>query len=177
MSNPGKDFEADLEKSCIKQHVFYDRIKDVFIPPDLRSKIFVTKNKYDNYLFKDGWLFSCELKSSGQKSVSFDEKIIKQHQIDNLLKATTYNENIISGFIFNFRSYSNQTYFVHILDFLEFKNSTDRKSISLDICSEIGVRINNQIKKVHYHYDILEFIEEAIKKYKDRTGGKLNEDK
>ena len=153
-------------KSCAKQKVFFDRIKDTFIPPDLRNRVFVTKNKYDNYIFKDGWLFPCELKSTKQKSVSFDEKIIKQHQIDSLLEASTYNEAICPGFIFNFRSYKNQTYFVHILDFLEFKDSTTKKSISLDVCSEIGIKINNQIKRVHYSYDILEFIENAIERYK-----------
>lgn len=168
--NPGKQFELDLEKSCVKQNIFFDRIKDVFIPPELRDKIRVPKNKFDNYIFKNGWLFPCELKSTGQKSISFDEKIIKEHQIDNLYKTTQYNDQIISGFIMNFRNYDNQTYFIHILDFIEFKNSTDKKSISLDVCSKVGTKINNQIKKVHYHYDILEFISKAIHKYGNGRG-------
>lgn len=163
MSNPGKVFEAHIEKSCTKQNIFFDRIKDVYIPPDLRTKIRVPRNKYDCYLFKDGWLFPCELKSSGQKSISFDEKIIKQHQIDSLLKATTYDDNIIPGFLFNFREYGNQTFFVHILDFIKFKDNTDKKSISLDVCSKIGLEINSELKKVHYQYDIAQFIDRAIK--------------
>lgn len=166
----GKQFEEDLMKSCVKQKIFYDRIKDTFIPPDLRNRIFVSKNKYDNYIFKSGWLFPCELKSTGQKSISFDEKIIKQHQIDSLYEATKYDDQIISGFLFNFRNYDNQTYFVHILDFLEYKNSTTKKSISLDVCKEKGIQVQNKIKVKHYEYNILEFIENAIHRYSSGRG-------
>jgi penicillin-binding protein-related factor A (putative recombinase) len=148
--NQGKQFEEDLMKSCKKQNIFYDRIKDTFIPPDLRDRVFVSKNKFDNYIFKDGWLFPLELKSSGQKSISFDEKIIKQHQIDSLYEATKYNDQIIPGFLFNFREYVNQTYFVYILDFLEYKNSTGRKSISLEVCSQKGLQVHSKILLQQY---------------------------
>ncbi|TVY09816.1 hypothetical protein [Paenibacillus cremeus] len=163
----------------MKPKMFFLRIKDTFIPPDLRARVRVTKNKYDCLLFDQGYLLTLELKSTGNKSVSFDEKIIKQHQIDNLLEASTY-ENTISGFLFNFREYDNKTYFVHIQDFVKYqhtaqgksshtyKSKVNKSSISLDICEEIGIELKNYLKKKNYHYHVRIMIDEAIKKYCDK---------
>ena len=166
--NPGKKFEDNIKQSCNKKDIFFYRIKDVYIPyhipQKLRQQIKVPINEYDNFIFGKGHLFPCELKSTGQKSFSFDEKIIKNHQINNLLKASQY-EQIIPGFIFNFRNYENKTYFIHINDFVDFKNKAERKSIPMDICEEFGIEIENEIKKTNYFYYIEEFINKAIEKY------------
>ncbi|WP_251035367.1 hypothetical protein [Paenibacillus sp. ISL-20] len=137
----------------------------------------VTKNDYDCILFGQESLFALELKSTKQKSVSFDEKIIKQHQIDKLNEASSF-DRVISGFIFNFREPDNRVFFVHIKDFIDYKyiaqnqikehnykNKVNKSSISLAICEEIGLEIKGFKKRVKWHYHMKDFITEAINTY------------
>ena len=140
-------------------------------------RVRVAPNKYDCFMFARSHLFTLELKSTKQKSISFAESIIKQHQIDNLAEANTY-DGIISGFIFNFREPDNRVFFVHIKDFIDYKyiaqnqikehnykNKVNKSSISLAICEEIGLEIKGFKKRVKWHYHIKDFITEAINKY------------
>ena len=92
MAKNGRDFEAEIETSCKEQHIFYHRIKDVFIPPDLRTRVRVPKNKYDSFVFYKDTLFPLEFKSIQNKSISItDPKIIKPHQVEALAEANTYD--------------------------------------------------------------------------------------
>lgn len=175
--NTGKEFELQLKLSAEDQSVFFYRIKDVnpmFLKPNAR----VSKNDFDSFIYKKPNLFPVELKSSGQRSVSFDEKIIKKHQIEALQKANEY-DGLIAGFIFNFREYENFTVFVHIQDFIEiqhlsqnqitehrFQSKLNKSSIGLDICKEVGIEITNYKKKVKYRYYINKLLDELIDKYK-----------
>jgi penicillin-binding protein-related factor A (putative recombinase) len=174
LAKEGKQFEEDIEKSCEDQKIFYYRIKDTFIPPDLRRRVRVSKNKYDSFIYKQPNLFPIEFKSTKAKSVSFDEKIIKSHQIKALSDAVEY-DGLIAGFIINFRAYENQTFFVHINEFLKLKNVAEneikehtymskinKSSISLDNCKEIGIEITNVKKKVRYRYYINKLIDQLI---------------
>lgn len=173
--NPGKLFEEDLKKSADEQGIFFYRIKDV--PPNLlKRNARVSKNDYDSFIYKKPNLLPIELKSTQAKSVSFSESIIKQHQIDALHKASTY-DGLISGFIFNFREYDNKTYFVHIEDFLKYKNCAEngvcdieyvkvnKSSIPLEVCEQIGEYIYNSKKKIRYRYYINKLINKLIRKY------------
>lgn len=176
--NQGKQFETDIENSCKDQGIFHYRIKDTFIPPDLRSRVRVSKNNYDSFIYKKPNLFPIEFKSSGQKSVSFDEKIIKAHQIKALQDAVKY-DGLIAGFIFNFRECENKTYFVHIDDFTKIKdlsenqlehnyiNKLNKSSISEKICAEVGIEIKQVKKKVKYRYYINHLLDELIERYGD----------
>jgi penicillin-binding protein-related factor A (putative recombinase) len=177
LSNPGKEFESDIESSAVKQGLFVDRIKDTHIPNDLRNRVKVAKNKYDFYLYSRPLLFSLELKSTGGKSVSFDEKIIKKHQIDNLQKASTY-DGVVAGFIFNFRSADNRTFFVPINEFIKYKmiaqssfsihnyqSKLNKSSIPIGICEEVGIEIGSELKKKRYTYDVKRFIDEAVVRF------------
>jgi Penicillin-binding protein-related factor A, putative recombinase len=174
--NEGRLFEATFEKSIksCEEKIFYIRIKDVSIPPDLRARISLPKNKFDCFMFTRSHLFTFELKSTKQKSISFDEKIIKQHQIDNLIDCDTY-PGIISGFIFNFREPLNRVFFVPIKEFADYKHvaqnnhpihkyksKVNKSSISISICEEIGIEIMGYKKRVNWHYHIEDFVTEAI---------------
>ncbi len=176
MSKEGKVFEESLETSCKDQGIFFHRIKDTYIPPDLRRRVRVTKNKYDSLLFYKQFLFPVELKSTKEKKFSFDESIIKQHQIDSLKEAVKY-EGVIAGFLFNFRQPENRAFFVHINDFLKYKNiaengldhtyksKVNRASIPIGICEEIGTEITNVKKRTKYRYYINKLLDELIDKY------------
>jgi len=176
-SKDGKIFQEDFQNSCIKDGLFEDRIKDVYIPPEFRTKIPVVKNKYDFYIYLKPNLFPLELKSVQENRVSFSESIIKKHQIEALEEASKY-DGVIAGFIFNFRSFNNKTYFVHIKDFLEYKHvaenqikehkyksKVNKSSIPIGICEEIGLEIKNKILKTRYRYEVKNFVLEAAKRY------------
>lgn len=60
-------------------------------------------------MFARSHLFTLELKSTKENRFSFDESIIKQHQIDKLVEANTY-EGVISGFVMNFREPQNRVF-------------------------------------------------------------------
>lgn len=180
LNKEGKMFEEDIETSCKDQSIFYYRIKDTFIPPDLRTRVRVTKNKYDSFIYRKPNLFPIEFKSTKDKKFSFSESIIKKHQIEALQDAATY-DGLIAGFIFNFRSEGNETWFVHIDDFIKYKHiaengikehtyksKVNRASISLDICREIGIEVKNVKKKVRYRYYINQLVDCLINKNQEK---------
>jgi penicillin-binding protein-related factor A (putative recombinase) len=173
----GKIFESSFESSCKSQKIFYHRIKDVFLPPKLRNQVRLPKNKYDCLLFHDGYLLPIEFKSGKGKSFSFSESIIKEHQIKSLQEATEY-EKTIPGFIFNFRSTTgNETYFIHIHDFIKYKGIAEaefsvhnycklnKSSIPLEVCKQVGIEIHNEKKRTRYSYDVKRFIDEAVDRF------------
>lgn len=172
--NKGKIFEEDIENSCKYYKVFFFRARDVHIPFELRTRIRVPKNKYDNLMFGQNHLFAIELKSTKAKAFSFSESVIKKHQIENLLDASTY-EGVIAGFIFNFRGNDNRTFFVEINDFIEYKrvaengikdhkykSKINKSSIPFGICEEIGIEIKNEKLRTRHRYDIRDFMNEVI---------------
>jgi penicillin-binding protein-related factor A (putative recombinase) len=177
LTNAGKSFENDLKTSAKEQGIYFYRIKDVnplFLKPNAK----VSQNDFDSFIYKKPNLFPVELKSTGQRSISFDNKIIKKHQIQALEEASKY-DGLIAGFIFNFRDYDNFTTFMHISDFLEiqylsqnqisehrFKSKLNKSSIGLDICKEVGIEIRNVKKKTTYRYYINKLLDELIEKYK-----------
>lgn len=177
-NNQGKVFETNIEKSAADQKLFFYRIKDVN-PMFLKRGAAVSKNKYDCFLHFNGYLFPFELKSTKNKSISFSEKIIKGQQIKHLKEATQYR-NIIPGFLFQFREPENKVYFVHIDDFLTYKNIAEKQlkhtyknkvnksSIPIAICEEIGTEVRWMKKKVNYTYYLNKLCGELIAKEQSR---------
>ena len=177
MGKEGKIFESDIETSSKEQNVFYFRVRDVNLPPDVRMRVKLPQNKYDCLLFYNGYLFPVEMKSTKGKSVSFSESIIKANQIENLKEATDY-EDVIAGFLFNFREPDNKTYFVHIDEFLKYKNIAEnqldhtyinkinKSSIPIKICEEIGIEIKSVKKRVRYRYLIKDGLDKLIEDYR-----------
>ena len=117
-------------------------------------------------MFNGKVLYTLELKSVGTKSISFerektDKGVIHKHQIDNLLKFSTYN-NVISGFLFDFRL-SNRTYFCMIEEFENMINHLDKKSFKekdlYEWCNPI--EIEKKKLKVNYRYNVGKFLEDT----------------
>lgn len=162
-------FEDDFKASGNKD-ILVHRQRDVFLPPECRAcnKIHLPKNPFDLILYKQPTLILAELKSTGQKSISLDEKIIKKHQSLSLLKFSDY-KGVICGFIFNFREFNNATFFIGIQDFMSFVEKAERKSIPLAYCQEVGIEVDQQLKKTRYKYNILKLFNDINKKEKDNT--------
>lgn len=177
--NAGKSFEEQLKQSAVDQGIYIYRIKDV---PQLMLKrgAKVSKNDFDTFIYKKPNLFPVELKSTQGKSISFSESIIKNHQIKALEHAAQY-EGLIAGFLMNFREWDNETYFIHIKDFVKlkyiaenqikehtYKSKINKSSISLDNCREIGVPLLNRKKQVKYTYYVNKLLDDLIVRYGDK---------
>lgn len=180
-TNQGKQFEADFRDSCKKEDVFFYRIKDIYVPPHIQHLVQVSQNLFDCFMYSTPNLFSLEMKSINGTSMSYKSNMIKPHQIDNLLECSRY-KGMISGFLFNFRGKSNRVFFIHIEEFLKYrdiaegvgkspyKNKINKSSIPIAICEEIGIEITSQLKRVRYKYSINEFVGKAIERYgNDKT--------
>ena len=166
ISNIGKVFEQNWRKS-VPDNIFYYR------PPDSAQSFgtntnlrFSAKSPCDCFMFNGKVLYTLELKSVGTKSISFEREktdtgVIHKHQIDNLLKFSTY-ENVISGFLFDFRL-SDITYFCMVEEFVSMINNLDKKSFNekdlLEWCNPI--KIEKRKLKVNYRYNVGKFLEET----------------
>jgi penicillin-binding protein-related factor A (putative recombinase) len=160
----GKQFEHDF-KNSVPEYAYYYRIKDTansWAKPDqMNSNIrFTPKNEFDAILYSHPVLCVLELKSTKGTSFSFMGKtpMIKSHQIEELEKAVKI-DGIFSGFVFNFRE-PEDTYFLGINEFITFKNLTTKVSINKnDIITCGGVKINAELKRTRYKYDIDGFLQ------------------
>ena len=117
-------------------------------------------------MFNGKVLYALELKSVGTTSISFertkvDKGVIHKHQIDNLLKFSTY-ENIVSGLVLDFRL-SDNTYFCMIEEFVNMINKLDKKSFNekdlFEWCNPI--EIDKKKLKVNYRYNVEKFLHDT----------------
>lgn len=166
--NVGKVFEDDFKKS-IPSYCFYHRLKD---PPQSFNQNdnlrFSWKNPCDAMIFdtKNRKFYTLELKTTKQKSISFEDinikekqksKMIHKHQIESLLSFDNY-DYIISGFIFNFRDEKNniqKTYYQNIKDFINMINKIGKKSFNEnDLMRFNPIIINGEKKITRYKWDL-----------------------
>jgi penicillin-binding protein-related factor A (putative recombinase) len=173
--NEGKILEQSIEQSCSDQSIYFFRVRDVN-PMALKPGFKVPQNKFDCLIFHKGHLFPTELKSTKAANISMKESMIKAHQIKSLKEATIY-ENVIPGFIFNFREPANRAFFIHIDDFITYQNIAEnqlehtykskinKSSIPIGICEEIGIEITNMKKQVNYRYYLNRMIDELIVRF------------
>jgi recombination protein U len=167
--NAGKDFENDFIKS-VPETIYHYRFKDGTAAWGQGEN---TRFQHDNicdFLIHDGRMLLLELKSHLGKSFpytavmgSYDKekgKWTKEKQLNDLEKASHF-DRIITGYVFNFRQL-NLTYFVPVRHVHYYFYHSDRKSFPLEFIQQYGVQIGQQIKKVHYRYDVEGFLKEAI---------------
>lgn len=128
---------------------------------------FSSSNECDFILFDDNTrtFYGLELKSTKEKSLTYwredfedkDKKqtfMIRKCQINGLRKWSRYN-NCICGFVINFRSLSNRTFFIAIDDFLEYTSVLSKKSINFDdVLKMKHVNIENTLVRTNYRYNI-----------------------
>lgn len=174
----GKKFEHLIKQSADEQHIWFLRIKDVNLPMSVRAKVKLPQNQYDSVAFYKGHLFPLEFKSTKAKSFSLSNKIIKENQINNLQKAAQFDD-VIPGFVFNFREPDNLSYFVHINDFLIYKKiaqgemksiypekiKVNKSSIPIGVIKKIGVPIQQVMKRTNYRYYINQLFDKLINTY------------
>ena len=168
--NSGKVFEDDFRKS-VPDYCFLHRLKDTAQSYNNSSNTrFAWDNPCDFFIFdsKTHIFYAFELKSTKYKSISMqiDEndktsKMIKYHQIKSLTDMSKYN-GIVAGFIFNFRDEGNnmeRTYFQNIIQFNNMCEQINKQSFNeMDLLLNGAIRINGVKKRVHYTWDLNEFL-------------------
>lgn len=171
--NQGRVFESNFEDSIKESGYWFFRVRDVN-PMAIKRPFAIPRNPYDVLIFDGEYLFALELKSTQGKSISHrgSNPQIKPHQTEALISASKH-DNIIAGFILNFRS-ENKTYFVHIDDFIKYDlvsrgeaedtyiSKKNEMSIPLRICEEIGIGIESELKRVHYRYYVEKLLREIV---------------
>jgi penicillin-binding protein-related factor A (putative recombinase) len=172
--NSGKLFEEEVQTSCSEQGIWFFRVRDVNLPPDLRTRVRIPENPYDALIYKDGYLLPSEMKSTKGKSLPF--KNIKEHQIDSLVSSNTYDPKIIPGFLINF-SDEGRSFFLHIdsfMNYFHFAKSGVKKvegykvnesSISLEYCEGFATEITGHKKVKKYRWYINKMIDELVEKH------------
>lgn len=166
-NDTGKQFEKDFKDSALLYpDIYIERFKDSSFHGKIET-VRVAQNPCDYIMYKHPNLFLLEMKSTKSTSFSFSDKIIKQHQIDSLIKASEIN-GVKAGFLFNFREREfkkfpfikeNSVYYVPIEKFLNFRKKTTKTSINEDDCKLLGYQLKQRKKKIHFEYDIYDMIE------------------
>ena len=161
----GKRFEQDIRAS-IPPEFFVERYKD-----DTAGFKGVA-NPADFRLYKYPFTFLWELKTHKGKSIPLSK--IRNSQLKGMRKASPHY-GVCCGFLLNYRDLE-ETYFitftalVHKYYTLNDKGDyepkpTGRKSIPVEWCRKIGVRIQQTKKVVHYSYDLGSWLEDYFWEY------------
>lgn len=172
----GKQFEDDFATSVDISKYLLHRLKDSAQSYNNSSDTsYSWQNPCDYFLFNGKLFFCFELKSTKSKSISYQidkndksQRMIKWHQIEALTKFSKYN-NVVAGFVLNYRDDTNnnqRTYFLDIRDFNKIRLSADKHSVNeIDILLNNAVKIEGNIKRVHWHWNVNEFLESQTNKY------------
>lgn len=167
--NSGKIFEEDF-KNSLPSFCLYHRLKD---PPQSFSKSkndlrFSWKNPCDVMVFdtKNKIFYTLELKTTKNKSISFEDinikgtqsnKMIHKHQIESLIEFNKY-ENVESGFVFNFRNELTglqNTYYQNINNFIKMTSEINKKSFNeKDLLNYSPIIISGNKKITHYKWNL-----------------------
>ena len=158
--NVGKKFEAQFKKS-VPDNIFYCRYKDGtanFSGQKNENVRFQAKNICDIELYLKPLNFKLELKHHHGTSLPFSA--IRENQLKELCKASCF-DGIIAGFVVYF-SDKEKCFFANASKVVQFKQTTERKSIPISWFEENGIKIEVIKKKVNCLYGVKEFVENMI---------------
>lgn len=171
MKNEGKIFEQSFQDSINKEDILVKRLNDNAASfGDGTNTRFASTNECDYILFHSKYkiLYCLELKSTLSSLTYWREDFkgksfnIKKNQILGLEKFSKY-DSTVCGLLINFRSTeNNNTYFIHINDFLKYTKYLDKKSIGeKDVLKMNPIMINSAKKRTRYTYDLEKFFKET----------------
>ena len=169
----GKRFENAFVKS-IPDYVLVKRLNDnASAWSGGTNTRFASNNECDYILFDDHTrtFYGIELKTTKEKSLSFwrddfEDRNKKQNfkirkcQIQGLQKWSKHLG--IFGFIINFRSINNRTFFIMIDEFIDYTSTLQKKSINIDDVLRMNpIEIENKLIRTNYKYNIEKFLNET----------------
>lgn len=169
----GKQFEDAFIKS-VPEYVLVKRLNDNASSWSGGTNTrFASKNECDYILFNDNTstFYGLEMKSTKHNSLTFwredfenkDKKQtyqIRKCQIQGLEKWSKHKG--VFGFIINFRDNENKTYFINIVDFLNYTSSLSKKSINRDDVLKMNpIEIESKLMRTNYRYNVEKFLIET----------------
>lgn len=172
----GKRFENAFKNSINENHVLIKRLNDNAASfGGSTNTRFTSTNECDFLLFENNTriLYGLELKTTlgsltywrkdfedKNKKQSFQ---IKKNQILGLKKFSKYSGGVF-GFVINFRKTpENRTFFVSIIDFLNYTDTLKKKSINVhDVLKMNPIEIENRLLRTNYWYNIEKFFNESF---------------
>lgn len=169
----GKKFEKTIKESADYYDLFFLKLQDnLKFSGKVEGARFSQKSPYDSVVFIKNTLFCIEMKSTKGTSLSIGKnKMIKDHQIEELSKANAHN-NVFGGFLIQFAERDTKSthreeevYYVEIESFNEYFSNCDKKSISYEDCKKIGYmidKINIGVRKPKYIYNLLNLVDIVI---------------
>lgn len=146
-TNLGKVFEAEIRAS-IPPDFYVERYKDD------TSGFYGVSNPADFRLYKYPLTFLLELKTHRGKSIPLAK--IRENQVNGMYRASQY-KGIYGGFILNYRDLE-ETYYISVDQMVSFISSQERKSVPVEWCRDVGIRIAQKMKRVRYSYDLGEWL-------------------
>lgn len=169
--NSGKVFEQQF-KISVPSYCLLHRLRDSaqsFNQSNLTR--FTWDNPCDFFLFDSvsHILYCLELKTTKYKYMTFEDidsdepqnKMIHKHQILSLLEFAKF-ENVMAGFIFNFRDEEHnmeRTYFQDVVSFNKMCKAINKSSFNeMDLILNGAIKINGAKKRVKYVWNIDEFL-------------------
>lgn len=166
----GKNFESQFIKS-VPDYVLVKRLNDNASAWSGGTNTRFSSNNECDYIMSDDntrTFYGLELKSTKEKSLTywredFEDKTKKQSFMIRkcqILGLKKWSKHLgVFGFVINFRSFNNRTFFVSINDFLNYTSSLNKKSINIDdVLSMNPIEIENKLLRTNYRYDIDKFL-------------------
>lgn len=159
--NYGKMFETDFKKSL--GNIYGLRLKDGTASwNDSNTTRFQHYNPCDFIIHHKGFLFLTELKTHKGKSIPF--KCFREKQLIELDKIRSRQDEIALA-IFNFRDFD-LTYICFMADVIDFidecKKNDKRRSFPIEWVQEVGFRVSETKKKIHFNYAVEEALDNVI---------------
>lgn len=174
IQNEGKRFEDCFSKSA-PDYALVKRLNDNAASWSGGNNVRFASDNEGDFIFFDSKhrrFLGLELKSIKDKSLTFWRNDfetkgkkksfkIRKCQILGLSKWSKY-EYCTCGFVINFRSVSNRTFFVNIKDFLDYTENLNKKSINFeDVLHMNPIEIENTLLRTNYRYDVDKFLSDV----------------
>lgn len=172
-TNNGKKFEQQIKKSVDKLGILFERFPDSnkFGQGNDRQTRFTLQSPCDCFIFDGYRLYYIELKHTENTSISFNQPpyeksknkslMIKPHQVKSLMERSKYDK-VECGLVLDFADRTNSkgeivqggTYYIDINTFVGWTMAVPKKSINQKDAEMIGIKINRELLKTNYEYDI-----------------------
>ena len=177
-ANSGKQFEKDFSSS-LPSYCYVHRLRDSAQSyNNSENTKFTWDNECDFFIWDSNAhiFYAIECKSTKYKSMSVQldkedksKKMIKHHQIESLTKISNF-DGAKAGFFLNFRDEKNETertYFIDIIDFNKMMTDIGKASFNeIDIVLHNGLKILGNKKRIHFNWDVDNFLKSQSKLYK-----------
>lgn len=179
--NNGKRFEKNIQDSCKRQGILFERFKDngKFGFGGESVTRFSSENPCDGFIYYKGNLIYLELKTAITGSMSFNQPpliqekgktkpSIKTNQIKALKERKDF-KGVCGGLLVDFADRQTKTqivtggtFFIDIDIFIDWAIGSGKKSMNVDDAKAIGIQLKSEKLKTNYRYDMIDLIERII---------------